>query len=221
MVNRDTDIASRIKALRKEYRSGYNLSEELAHQDPFLQFTEWFEMAEKAGLLEPNAMALASATDQGIPSLRMLLMKEYSAQGFVFYTNYLSRKGKELEQNPRAAILFFWGELERQVRIEGEVSKVEREKSEAYFASRPRGAQLGAAVSAQSSILISRDQLELERQRLDQLYADQAIPCPATWGGYLLKPEVFEFWQGQENRLHDRLRYRLIDQNWKIERLSP
>jgi pyridoxamine 5'-phosphate oxidase len=221
MVNRDINLHERIKALRKEYKAGYQLTEDLINPNPIKQFSEWFEFATKAEIIEPNAMALATVGSDNAPSVRMLLMKEFSDKGFVFYTNYLSHKGKQLGENPKAALLFFWAELERQVRIEGMVEKLLRNESEAYFNSRPRGSQLGAAASEQSQVITSRSELEKKHQELDALHCDSSIPCPKDWGGYILKPEHFEFWQGQENRLHDRISYLKSNSNWTIKRLSP
>ena len=221
MPNREIDLLQRIKALRKEYQSGFVLSEDVVNANPLAQFGSWFDMAVKAGLLEPNAMALATTGSDGKPSLRMLLMKEYSEEGFFFYTNYHSRKGRELETNSYAAILFFWAPLERQVRIEGKVEKISREKTEKYFSTRPRGSQIGAAASSQSRTIESRLVLEEQARALDLRHQSDSIPCPEHWGGYVLRPDYYEYWQGQENRLHDRLSYRATENGWKIERLSP
>jgi pyridoxamine 5'-phosphate oxidase len=196
------------------------LSENTASPDPIAQFTAWFDHARTAGLLEPNAMALATATADGLPSVRMVLLKEYDARGFVFYTNYGSRKGRELELNSNAALLFFWAVLQRQIRIEGEVERVTREESAAYFRTRPRGAQIGAWASVQSDI-VTRAELEARITEIEKEYDGREVPVPPFWGGFRVKPASFEFWQGRTHRLHDRLRYVKDGAAWKIERLAP
>ncbi len=208
--------------MRKDYMAR-GLDESAVDADPIRQFAAWFDDAVAAHLLEPNAMALATATPDGRPSVRMVLLKGFDVAGFVFYTNYESRKGRELASNPRAALDFFWVELERQVRIEGPVERVTPEQSDAYFASRPRGSQLGAAASRQSTVLSGREPLERRLAELEAEYAgDATIPRPSYWGGFRVVPEVMEFWQGRPNRLHDRLRYtRRAGGGWTIERLSP
>lgn len=210
--------------MRKEYMAR-GLDESVVDADPIRQFAVWFDDAVAAHLLEPNAMALATATSDGRPSVRMVLLKGFDAAGFVFYSNYESRKGRELAANPRAALDLFWVELERQVRIEGTVERVAPEQSDAYFHSRPRGSQLGAAASHQSAVLPGREPLERRLADLEAEYAgadDVAIPRPEYWGGYRVVPEVIEFWQGRPNRLHDRLRYtHRAAGGWTIERLSP
>jgi pyridoxamine 5'-phosphate oxidase len=207
--------------LRKEYmRQG--LTEGDLDADPFEQFRAWFDQAVEAGVLEPNAMALATATPDGRPSARMVLLKGYGPEGFAFFTNYESRKGRELAANPRAALILHWVALERQVRIEGTVAKVTPEESDAYFHSRPVGSQLGAAVSHQGHVIPDRFVLEERLRELEDRYAGHEVPRPEYWGGYRLTPEVIEFWQGRPNRLHDRLHYRLQpDGSWLVERLSP
>lgn len=210
-----------VAALRKEYMT-QGLSEGEMDRDPFRQFAVWFDAALAAHLTEPNAMALATATPDGRPSARMVLLKGFDEHGFVWYTNYESRKGNELAANPHAALVFFWAELSRQVRIEGPVTSVAPEESDAYFHSRPRGSQIGAAASHQSQVLPSRELLERHAAELEAQYAGQEVPRPSNWGGYRLAPTLIEFWQGRPNRLHDRLRYRrLEDGSWLIERLSP
>ena len=208
--------------MRKDYMAR-GLDESEVDADPIRQFAVWFDDAVAAQLLEPNAMALATATPGGRPAVRMVLLKGFDASGFVFYSNYESRKGRELAANPRAALDLFWVELERQVRIEGSVERVAPEQSDAYFHSRPRGSQLGAAVSHQSAVLPGREPLERRLAELEAEYGDDmTIPRPASWGGYRVVPEVMEFWQGRPNRLHDRLRYtRRAGGGWTIERLSP
>lgn len=185
-------------------------------------FDKWFQEMLQAGFKEPQAVALATSAKNGKPSVRMVLMKEYSAEGFVFFTNYYSRKGKELMENPSAALLFFWDKLERQVRIEGAVKKVSAQESDAYFNIRPRESRIGAIASTQSSVLKNRSQLENKVIALTkQFAADEIIPRPAHWGGFLLKPRYFEFWQGRPSRLHDRIAYKLSGKSWKTFRMFP
>ena len=209
-----------VARLREEYtRAG--LRESDADRDPIEQFRRWFDEALAAILHEPNAMTLATATPDGRPSARIVLLKGFDERGFVFYTNYEGRKGEELAANPRAALVLYWGELERQVRIEGRVSRVPDEESDAYFEGRPRGSQLGAWASEQSRPARDRGVLEERLRELEAEYGDREVPRPPFWGGYRVEPEVIEFWQGRENRLHDRLRYRRSDEGWKVERLQP
>ncbi|MFL6266340.1 MAG: pyridoxamine 5'-phosphate oxidase [Actinomycetes bacterium] len=206
--------------MRREY-SREALAEADVDADPVVQFGRWFEQAERAGLLEPTAMTLATATPDGRPSARMVLLRGFDERGFCFYTNYESRKGVELAANPRAALVFWWGELERQVRIEGPVAPTSRAESEAYFHSRPSASQLSAAASPQSRVIQDRAVLERRVAELATGSADGQVPLPDFWGGYRLTHEVVEFWQGRPNRLHDRLRYRRAGDGWKIERLAP
>ncbi len=209
-----------VADLRKEYtRAG--LAESDVAADPIEQFRRWFDAALDAGLHEPNAMTVATATRDGSPSARVVLLKGFDGRGFVFYTNYEGRKGRELEENPRAALLFYWGELERQVRIEGTVSRVSEEESDAYYASRPRGSRLGAWASEQSRTVEGRGVLEGRIGDLEEEYEGREVPRPPFWGGYRVWPEVVEFWQGRENRLHDRIVYRRQGGGWEIERLQP
>lgn len=209
-----------VSDLRKEYtRAGLRRSD--VSRDPTEQFRRWFGEALSVDLHEPNAFALATSTPDGRPSARIVLLKGFDERGFVFYTNYEGRKGRELENNPRAALLFYWGELERQVRVEGTVARLPDEESDAYFASRPRGSRLGAVTSEQSRAIRGRKVLEDRLEKLEQDYEGKEIPRPPYWGGYRLKPGAFEFWQGRENRLHDRISYRLQGGVWKIERLQP
>ena len=210
-----------IANLRRNY-SLRELNEVDVDPDPCRQFQCWFDEAIAAQLPEPNAMTLATATRDGTPTARVVLLKGLDESGFVFYTNYKSHKGEELAQNPKAAIVFWWAELERQIRIQGQVEKVSSQESEDYFHSRPVGSQLSAWVSQQSQVIPNRAVLEQRLQELTQHYQNQPIPRPPHWGGYRLIPNAIEFWQGRPNRLHDRLLYkRLEDGNWKIERLSP
>lgn len=207
--------------LREDYRLA-EFSEENCQGDPLLQFAKWFEEAKAAELKEPNAMTVATATPDGRPSARIVLLKELSEEGFVFYTNYDSRKGKELKANPLCALTFLWAELERQVRVEGRTEKVSRRKSEEYFQGRPRGSRLGALVSQQSEVLKSRHPLEERLSKLEAEFAGRDdIPTPAYWGGFCVIPYTVEFWQGRTNRLHDRLLYSKSTVGWSLERLSP
>ncbi|HEY9600270.1 MAG TPA: pyridoxamine 5'-phosphate oxidase [Allocoleopsis sp.] len=213
----DTSVAN----LRKDY-TFQGLSEADAHPDPFGQFKIWFDQALAAGLPEPNAMTISTVTSDGKPSARMVLLKDYDEQGFVFYTNYESHKGQQLLQNPWGAITFWWAELERQVRIEGRVEQVSAAESDEYFHSRPRNSQLGAWVSAQSQVIQNRKVLEERLQQLEKEYKNRAIPRPPHWGGFRVIPTAIEFWQGRPSRLHDRLLYQCCeDGSWKIQRLSP
>lgn len=190
--------------------------------DPMQQFRRWFDDAKASGGALPEAMALATATPDGAPSVRMVLLKGVDANGFVFFTNYESAKGRELEANPRAALCFYWNAFGRQVRITGAVSRVPPQESEAYFGSRPRESQLSAAVSRQSAVIPNRQVLEQQVEALRRELGAQAVPRPSFWGGYRLTPSVIEFWLHRDNRLHDRLRYlRQPDGGWRVERLSP
>jgi pyridoxamine 5'-phosphate oxidase len=189
--------------------------------DPREQFRRWFAEAEAADIRAPHAMALATAGPDGAPSARMVLLKCADAEGFVFFTGYGSRKGRELDANPRAALLFYWDPLGRQVRIEGRVERVSPDESDAYFATRPRGAQLAAAASRQGRVVANRAELDAAVVELERAHADSEVPRPEHWGGYRLRPDTYEFWQHRENRLHDRLRYRHEVGGWVLERLSP
>jgi pyridoxamine 5'-phosphate oxidase len=197
------------------------LSEDRVESDPVAQFAQWYERAQAAVKPLPHAVALATATGAGHPSLRMVLLKGFDAHGFVFYTNYRSRKGRELARNPRATLLFHWGEIERQVRIDGRVEKLTARESDEYFATRPRGSQLAAWASPQSAVLARRDPLERRFAAFARKYP-AAVPRPPHWGGYRLVPQAFEFWQGREDRLHDRVLYRRVrGGRWRIDRLAP
>ncbi len=210
-----------IANLRNEYLWG-GLSEADMDADPIRQFEAWFQHAVAANLPEPNAMTLATATPDGQPSARTVLLKAYGASGFTFFTNYESRKGRELTNNPRAALLFFWPQLQRQVRVEGTVERVSEAESDAYFASRPVGSRLGALASRQSEVIPGREGLEARVRELAARYADGEVPRPPFWGGFRVRPLTIEFWQGRPDRLHDRLRYVLQETSqWRLERLSP
>ncbi len=190
--------------------------------DPFRQFDTWYRLAAEAGLWLPDAMTLATCTPDGAPSARVVLLKGFTQDGFSFFTNYDSRKGRELEANPRAALVFWWGELERQVRAEGRVGRVTAAESDVYFQTRPRGSQLGALASRQSEILAGRAELDRRVAELQARYGDGPVPRPPGWGGYRLRPDVIEFWQGRPDRLHDRLCYvRLAGGGWQVRRLAP
>jgi pyridoxamine 5'-phosphate oxidase len=213
-------MSRNIADLRRDYALA-ELDETSVNPDPIEQFHAWFDDAIKAEVPEPNAMTLATVDSDGRPHARVVLLKEAGADGFVFYTNYQSAKGAELAVNPHAALVFLWKELERQVRIEGVVSPVSVEESEAYFRSRPRASQIGALASNQSRVVTDRDTLDQRFAELDALYRVQDIPRPSHWGGYRLSPELLEFWQGRQSRLHDRLRYLRTDEGWTLERLEP
>jgi pyridoxamine 5'-phosphate oxidase len=207
--------------MRKDYsRQSLDASDVL--RDPVAQFQKWFEEARQAALAEPNAMHLSTVNAEGKPAGRVVLLKGIEEGQFIFYTNYQSRKGQELAHTPWAALTFFWIELERQVRIEGKVSKVARQTSDSYFHSRPRGSQIGAWVSPQSEVIPGRDFLKNRQQTLEDQFAGQEVPLPEHWGGFALIPEMIEFWQGRPSRLHDRIRFTLNEQQeWIIERLAP
>ena len=189
--------------------------------DPLRQFHAWFDEARAAGVVQPERIAVATASAEGAPSVRMLLLKSAAEDGFGFHTNFESRKAAELAENPRAALAFYWYELGRQVRVEGAVERVAPEDSEAYFATRPRGAQLAAWTSAQSRPVASRDELERRYAEVAERFGDGEVPLPEHWGGYRVVPDTYEFWQHRENRLHDRFRYTRAREGWRIERLAP
>jgi pyridoxamine 5'-phosphate oxidase len=209
-----------LAELRKDY-SLAGLTETDMARDPFRQFEKWFQEAEGAKIPEPNAMSVVTATRDGRPSARTVLLKGLDGRGFVFFSNYESRKGRELHDNPNAALLFPWVALERQVIVEGMAVKVPREESEAYFHTRPRASQLAAWVSQQSTIISGRAMLEDSMKMLEEKYAGREIPLPPNWGGWRVLPDTVEFWQGRRSRLHDRLRYRRDKEDWVLERLAP
>jgi pyridoxamine 5'-phosphate oxidase len=209
-----------IADLRREYARA-RLDEKDVSHDPIVEFARWFADAQAARVEEVNAMVLATATRDGAPSARVVLLKAFDEQGFVFFTDYRSRKGVELEANPRAALVMHWSELERQVRITGSVERTSAEESEAYFRSRPLGSRLGAWVSHQSVAIPSRAVLENGLREAAARFGDGEVPLPPHWGGYCVKPDAIEFWQGRENRLHDRISYARESEGWRIERLAP
>ncbi|XP_078080380.1 pyridoxine-5'-phosphate oxidase [Mustelus asterias] len=227
-----------VAAMRKSYKCDQEAFEEnqLISLDPMKQFADWFEAATKCpSIQEANAMCLATCTKEGKPSARMLLLKGFGPEGFKFYTNYESKKGRELETNPFAAIVFYWEALNRQVRIEGHVTKLLDKEAEEYFHSRPKSSQIGAAVSHQSTVIPDREFLRKKNAQLEELYKEREVPKPEYWGGYLLEPNTIEFWQGQTNRLHDRILFQRLkegnvpdismihkaDGDWVFKRLSP
>lgn len=226
MVARALAGRSQVSELdkRKDY-GRYRLLKETANADPFEQFREWLrDAAETAAIEEPNAMTLATAGANCKPSARVVLLRGYDERGVVFYTNYLSRKGLELAENPAVALVFFWAPLERQVRIEGDASRIDENESDRYFASRPYKSRLGTLASPQSSVIANRAVLEQRMAELERAYPEgTVVPRPEHWGGYRVRPDMFEFWQGGANRLHDRLLYRRGNKtdDWTVERLAP
>ncbi|XP_003744446.1 pyridoxine/pyridoxamine 5'-phosphate oxidase [Galendromus occidentalis] len=234
-VLRGIMTSTSLREMRKPYKAIWDVLREdkLPKREPVALFDHWFTEAKDSGhTFETNAVAVASATPEGIPSVRMVLLKGFNEDGFVFFTNYDSRKGRELLANPKAAMLFYWDQQHRQVRIEGKVGKISREESEKYFHTRPRGSRISALLSKQSTVVESRKVLDDEHAALTEKYADESkeIPCPENWGGLILVPEKFEFWQGQTSRLHDRLIFRRpsskVEEDssefgWFLERLAP
>ncbi|XP_067650098.1 pyridoxine-5'-phosphate oxidase-like [Haliotis asinina] len=233
------NMSGDISGMRKPYRTQREIFDiqYLVAKEPFEQFRHWFDEARTVDGIEANAMSLATATRSGAPSVRMVLLKGFSSEGFTFFTNYESRKAKELGENPRCSLMFYWEPLKRCVRVEGNVEKVTEEESLKYFQSRPRDSQLGAIVSRQSQVITSRQALDQRNAELQKEYSDESktVPKPDYWGGYLVRPTVVEFWQGQSNRLHDRIVFRHLqpgetintetthqgDNGWVYERLSP
>jgi len=209
-----------VADIRKDYKQ-HSLNESDVAADPFVQFEHWWQEAVKSEIDEVNAMTLATATQSGTPSARIVLLKGYDPQGFVFFTNYNSHKGQELADNPQAALVFFWKELERQIRIEGTVEKISAAESDEYFHSRPEGSRIGAWASPQSTVITDRNVIEANVTKFTSEFSGQIIPRPEHWGGYRVKPVVIEFWQGRSSRLHDRFKYTKTEQGWKVERLAP
>lgn len=214
------DLRLYINTLRHDFAK-QTLDEKEVHSSPIAQFETWFKEAVDAKVNEPNAMTVSTATKEGKPSARILLLRNFSEEGFVYYTNYTSRKGRELTENPYCALLFFWPELERQVRIEGRIQQQTAEESEIYFNTRPRSSKLGAWTSEQSKVIANREVLNDLYSKLSEKYPNENVPRPPHWGGYLLKPATVEFWQGRPSRLHDRILYTSENDSWKIERLAP
>ncbi len=217
MTLKQTDIA----AIRTAYKLG-KLTEQEVEADPIRQFRKWFDEAVERQVMEPNAMTLSTVSTAGQPSSRIVLLKDLDESGFGFFTNYESQKGVELRENPYAALLFFWPELQRQVRVAGRVAKMPEQLSDTYFQSRPKTSQLGAIASPQSREIAGRQVLDTRLTELEEYYKEAThIPRPANWGGYRLLPDTLEFWQGGESRLHDRLVYKKLNEGWKITRLAP
>ncbi|MBK7183493.1 MAG: pyridoxamine 5'-phosphate oxidase [Bacteroidetes bacterium] len=214
------DLRLYINTLRHDF-SKQTLDESDVNKSPFLQFEKWFKEAVDAHVNEPNAMTVATASTSGMPAARILLLRNFNENGFVFYSNYVSRKGEEIAANPQCALLFFWPELERQVRIEGVLEKQTDEESDIYFNTRPRTSKLGAWTSPQSKVVANRKALDDAYEEMSKQYPTDNVPRPPHWGGYVLKPSSIEFWQGRPSRMHDRILYTLADSNWKIERLAP
>jgi pyridoxamine 5'-phosphate oxidase len=209
-----------LSELRREYAVG-GLDEADLREHPIAMFRVWMHDAVTAGLHEPNAMVVSTATPSGVPSSRMLLLKGLDERGFVFFTNYLSRKGAELSQNPACALLFPWHDLERQVRVEGTAEQLTKEENDGYFATRPRASQLGAWASPQSQVVLGRSGLDERYEQTVRRFGDDDVPRPPHWGGFRVVPQVVEFWQGRRGRMHDRLRYRCTPDGWGTERLAP
>ncbi|MFE5537971.1 pyridoxamine 5'-phosphate oxidase [Streptomyces sp. NPDC056492] len=217
VTDQDIDPAT----MRKQYRSEIVFEDGLA-EDPMRQFAEWFQQAADSHVFEPNAMVVSTATPDGRPSSRTVLLKQFDERGFVFYTNYGSRKGREIDGNPHVALLFPWHPISRQVIVTGTASRIGRDETAAYFRSRPHGSQLGAWASEQSRVIASRAELDRRYTELAERYPEgEQVPVPPEWGGIRVVPDGIEFWQGHENRLHDRLRYVLEDGKWRLERLCP
>jgi pyridoxamine 5'-phosphate oxidase len=215
-----TGTGGDLTAAREEYTRGGLVEDDLL-PDPIAMFGRWYDEAREAGVHEPNAMVVATASVSGVPSARLVLLKGVSADGFVFYTNQHSRKGAELATNPHCALLFPWHPLERQVRVDGVAEPLPQDDVDAYFAVRPRGSQLGAWASHQSQVVAGRDELARELAAAEERFGDGDVPTPEEWGGYLVRPETLEFWQGRPGRMHDRLVYRRDGDGWVTERLAP
>ena len=214
-------MAGNIAGIRKNY-SQKKLTEKKAEKDPVTQFEKWWKQALASKIVEPNAMTLATASPDGMPSARIVLLKGFSGEGFVFFTNYHSFKGQQLTENPKACLVFFWKELERQVRITGLVQRISPAASDEYFYSRPAGSQVGAIASPQSQVIESREWLDEHYKELKRQLKKGMAKRPEHWGGFIVKPVIMEFWQGRPSRLHDRLQYTMDDRgSWKLERLAP
>lgn len=213
-------MLNNIADIRKDYKLRSLLEADVS-SDPFIQFGLWWHEAVNSDIEEVNAMTLATATKTGIPSARIVLLKGYDKQGFKFFTNYQSHKAIEMEANPNVCLVFFWKELERQIRIEGTVSKVSEKESDEYFQSRPVKSQIGAWASPQSTIVKNRQVIEDSFEDYNSRFTDSNVPTPPHWGGYIVKPKLLEFWQGRRSRLHDRIQYTVANEGWKIERLAP
>jgi len=220
-MGNETFEPGKLESLRREY-SRKAITKENVQDDPFDQFSAWFDEAMESDVTDANAMTLATADSSGQPSSRIVLLKGFDSEGFRFYTNYESRKGHDLKENPKASLNFFWPALERQICIRGSVKKLSREESEAYFKTRPRDSQLGAWASSQSSEVRDRQELENKLSEVSSRFEQEEVPIPDFWGGYILRPDYIEFWQGRPGRLHDRILYtRESGGDWKIKRLSP
>lgn len=214
-------MKGKIAGIRKNY-SRKKLLEGKAEKDPFRQFSKWWKQALESDIDEVNAMTLATASADGMPAARIVLLKDFDEKGFTFFTNYTSYKGQQLAENPRACLVFFWKELERQVRITGLVEKIDEAASTEYFLSRPAESQVGALASPQSRVIESREWLDENYRQLKKQFKEQPVKRPEHWGGYIVKPVIIEFWQGRPGRLHDRLQYSVLDDgSWKMERLAP
>lgn len=213
-------MSKKLDQIRKEYNLK-QLNETEVYSNPIKQFEQWFNEALNANCAEPNAMTLATSTFEGKPSARIVLLKDFNENGFSFFTNYESKKGKQILQNPYGALVFWWPEVERQVRIEGKISKVSTSDSDKYFRTRPEGSKIGAWASPQSQPIPNRRYLENLQSDFKEEFSGKTIVRPPNWGGYLLSPTVLEFWQGRQNRLHDRIQYTLQNEEWLIERLAP
>ncbi|QRX64263.1 pyridoxamine 5'-phosphate oxidase [Dysgonomonadaceae bacterium zrk40] len=210
----------KLHTMRREYNSGA-LPEQAMDKDPMTMFARWLEEAIAVEIEEPNAMTIATATPEGRPSARVVLLKEMGSDGFVFFTNYLSRKGRELAANPLAALLFDWHPMARQIRIEGRVEQLSPEESDAYYNSRPENARIGAWSSPQSRVVRDRVELDALQREVEQRFAQEPLPRPVHWGGYLVRPTMIEFWQGRPDRMHDRLVYYKTEEGWSLHRLAP
>jgi pyridoxamine 5'-phosphate oxidase len=219
-VSKRSRMSHPISDIRTDYKLR-SLNESDVSVDPITQFANWWDEAVNSKIEEVNAMTLATVNNDGRPSARIVLLKGFDEKGFVFFTNYQSKKGKELEDNPHGAVVFFWRELERQVRIEGGIEKVSEEDSDAYYQSRPAGSRIGAWASPQSEVIDGRETLENNYRALEKKFDNKNIPRPGHWGGYILRPSMIEFWQGRSSRLHDRIQYSLKENGWVIERLAP